>query len=55
MIRIYDENTYKHSDNICLSCEYGICGDCKLLNTNINTSTNTNKGDIKNGESDTVQ
>lgn len=52
MIHIYDEDTYKHSDNICLSCEYSICSDCEIYNTN----TNTNKeSDIKNGESDTVQ
>ena len=49
MIHIYDEDTYKHSDNICLSCEYGICSDCEIYNTN------TNKDDIKDGESDTVQ
>lgn len=52
MIHIYDEDTYKHSDNICLSCEYGICSDCEVYNKN----TNTNKeSDIKDGESDTVQ
>ena len=47
MIHIYDEDIYKHSDNICLSCEYDICSDCEIYNTN--------KGDIKDGESDTVQ
>lgn len=46
MIHIYDEDTYKHSDNICLSCEYDICEDCKYYNKEI---------DIKDGESDKVQ
>lgn len=49
MIRVYDEEIYKHSDNICLSCEYDICSDCELYNTN------TNKGDIEDGESNKVQ
>lgn len=54
MARIYDEEVYKHSDNICLKCEYEICGDCKLLNTNYaNTNTDNDKeSDIENGESD---
>lgn len=46
MIHIYDEDIYKHSDNICLSCEYGICSDCEVYNK---------ESDIKDGESDTVQ
>ena len=50
MIHIYDEDVYKHSDNICLSCEYDICSDCELYNTNTNKELN-----IKDGESDTVQ
>lgn len=53
MIRIYDKDIYKHSDNICLSCEYGICEDCEYYNTN--TNTNINKGDIQDGESNKVQ
>lgn len=48
MIHIYDEDIYKHSDDICLSCEYGICSDCECYNTN-------KESDINNGESDTVQ
>ena len=51
MARIYDEEIYKHSDNICLSCEYEICGDCKLLNTNY-ANINDKESDIDNGESD---
>lgn len=54
MIHIYDEDIYKHSDNICLSCEYGICSDCEVYNTNY-ANTNNKESDIKNGESDTVQ
>lgn len=51
MVKIFDKNLYD-DNNICLSCEYGICSDCELYNTN----TNTNKEiDIKDGESDTVQ
>ena len=50
MIHIYDEDTYKYSDNICLSCEYDICSDCEVYNKNINKES-----DIENGESDTVQ
>ena len=49
MVHIYDEDVYKHSDNICLKCEYEICGDCKLLNTN---TDNNKEFDIDNGESD---
>lgn len=46
MIHIYDEEIYKHSDNICLKCEYEICEDCKYYNK-------YNKElDIDNGESD---
>ena len=48
MVKIFDKNIYD-DNNICLSCEYDICSDCELYNTN------TNKGDIKDGESDTVQ
>lgn len=51
MVHIYDEDTYKHSDNICLKCEYEICGDCKLLNTNY-ANINNKELDIDNGESD---
>ena len=47
MARIYDENVYKHSDNICLKCEYGICEDCKIFN-----NTDDKEFDIDNGESD---
>lgn len=43
MIHIYDEDVYKHSDNICLSCEYEICEDCKYYNKELDTD---------NGESD---
>lgn len=43
MIHIYDENIYKHSDNICLKCEYEICEDCKYYNK---------ESDIEDGESD---
>lgn len=43
MIHIYDEDVYKHSDNICLSCEYEICEDCKYYNKEY---------DIEDGESD---
>ena len=46
MVKIFDKNIYD-DNNICLSCEYDICSDCELYNTN--------KGDIKDGESDTVQ
>lgn len=46
MIHIYDEDIHKHSDNICLSCEYGICEDCKYYNKEI---------DIEDGESNKVQ
>ena len=48
MIHIYDEEIYKHSDNICLSCEYGICEDCKYYNKEYNDK----EIDIDNGESD---
>ena len=47
MAKIYDENVYKHSDNICLKCEYEICGDCKIFN-----NTDDKEFDINNGESD---
>lgn len=47
MAKIYDKEVYKHSDNICLKCEYGICEDCKLFN-----NTNNKELDIDNGESD---
>ena len=43
MIHIYDEDVYKHSDNICMKCEYEICEDCKYYNKEI---------DIEDGESD---
>ena len=46
MIHIYDEEIYKHSDDICLSCEYDICGDCEYYNKEI---------DIEDGESNKVQ
>lgn len=46
MVRIYDKEVYKHSDNICLKCEYGICEDCKYYNKYDKES------DIENGESD---
>lgn len=48
MIHIYDEDVYKHSDNICLSCEYEICEDCKYYNKYDKES------DIDNGESDKI-
>ena len=51
MVHIYDEDVYKHSDNICLKCEYEICDDCKLLNTNY-ANINDKELDIDNGESD---
>lgn len=51
MIKIYDKEIYKHSDSICLKCEYEICGDCKLLNTNY-ANTDDKEFDIDNGESD---
>lgn len=55
MVKIFDKNLYD-DNNICLSCEYDICSDCEIYNTNTNTNTNTNKeSDIKDGESDTVQ
>ena len=38
MIHIYDEDIYKHSDNICLSCEYDICSDCEIYNKNTDIS-----------------
>ena len=47
MAKIYDEDTYKHSDNICLSCEYGMCEDCKIFN-----NTDDKEFDIEDGESD---
>lgn len=47
MARIYDEDVYKHSDNICLKCEYEMCEDCKLFN-----NTDDKELDIDNGESD---
>lgn len=43
MIKVYDEEVYKHSDNICLKCEYDICDDCKYYNK---------ESDVENGESD---
>ena len=43
MIHIYDEDVYKHSDNICLKCEYEMCEDCKYYNK---------ESDTNNGESD---
>ena len=43
MIHIYDEEVYKHSDNICLKCEYDMCEDCKYYNK---------ESDIEDGESD---
>lgn len=51
MAKIYDKEVYKHSDNICLKCEYEICGDCKLLNTNY-ANTDDKELDIEDGESD---
>ena len=51
MAKIYDEDVYKHSDNICLKCEYNMCEDCKLLNTNY-ANFNNKELDIDNGESD---
>lgn len=47
MAKIYDENVYKHSDNICLKCEYDMCEDCKLFN-----NTDYKESDIEDGESD---
>lgn len=53
MIHIYDEDVYKHSDNICLKCEYEICEDCKYYNKYYNnTNTDDKESDINNGESD---
>ena len=52
MIHIYDEEIYKHSDDICLSCEYDICEDCEYYNTNTTTKKEI---DIKDGESNKVQ
>lgn len=49
MVKIFDKNLYD-DNNICLSCEYDICSDCEIYNTNINKES-----DIKNGESDTIQ
>lgn len=48
MIHIYDKEIYKHSDDICSKCEYGICEDCEYYNTN-------KEIDIEDGESNKVQ
>lgn len=50
MVHIYDEDVYKHSDNICLKCEYEICGDCKYYNKY--DREYDKESDINNGESD---
>lgn len=47
MVKIYDEEVYKHSDNICLKCEYEICEDCKIFN-----NTDDKEFDTEDGESD---
>ena len=52
MVHIYDEGTYKHSDNVCLKCEYEICDDCKYYNKYKHHNKYDKELDIDNGESD---